>query len=223
MCTKAHVDTLALLTQTEVALKEHERVCRFGRRAPKHVYSSRVVPDIALRQRLSRWRYVKQTTRPEISWLTFVTAGRQKTNRERVGEYAPGQGKVLEAIRLEGEKGCVCVFSTCKAPKIILTEVQSHREAQGETGWDRVERYCASTRWGHTDPINRTLSLPFRRFQFTKSSRQTINVCIANVKTSLTHIKSSQGHCKCALMLAWDQTGPIKCDLKQAGGGWSSA
>lgn len=96
-------------------------------------------------------------------------------------------------------------------------------EAQGETGWYRVEHYCASTRWGHTDPINRTLSLHFHRFQFTKSSRQTINVCNANVKTSLTHIKSSQGHCKCTLMLTWDQTGPIKCDLKQAGGrGWSS-
>lgn len=106
---------------------------------------------------------------------------------------------------------------SCKAPKVILTEVKSHREAQGETGWDRVEHYCASTRWEHTHPINRTLSLHFCRFQFTKSSRQTINVCNANVKTSLTHIKSSQGHCKCALMLAWDQTGPIKCDLKQAG------
>lgn len=71
---------------------------------------------------------------------------------------------------------------------------------------------------GHTDPINWTLSLHFPHFQFTKSSTQTLNVCNANVETSLTHIKSSQGHCQCALLLAWDQTGPIKCDLKQ----WSS-
>lgn len=133
MCTKAHVDTLALLTQTEVALKEHERVCRFGRRAPNHVYSSRVVPDIALRQRLSRWRYVKQKTRPEISWLTFVTAGRQKTNRERVGEYAPGQGKVLEAIRLEGKKGCVCV---------CVQHMQSTKN-----NFDRSAKSQRSSRW----------------------------------------------------------------------------
>lgn len=54
-------------------------------------------------------------------------------------------------------------------------------------------------------------------FNLPKSARQTINVCIANVKTSLTHIKFNQGQSKCMLMLAWDQTSPIKCDLRQEG------
>lgn len=72
--------------------------------------------------------------------------------------------------------------------------------------------------WGAVDPINRTLWLHFRLFQFTKSARQTINVHTANVKTSLTPIKFNQGHSKCMLMLAWDQTSPIKCDLRQEGG-----
>lgn len=72
--------------------------------------------------------------------------------------------------------------------------------------------------WGVVDPINRTLWLHFRLFQFTKSARQTINVHAANVKTSLTPIKFNQGHSKCMLMLAWDQTSPIKCDLRQEGG-----
>lgn len=71
---------------------------------------------------------------------------------------------------------------------------------------------------GDADPIKWTLWLHFRLFQFTKSARQTINVHIANVKTSLTPIKFNQGHSECMLMLAWDQTSPIKCDLRQEGG-----
>lgn len=68
--------------------------------------------------------------------------------------------------------------------------------------------------WWSADPIKGTLWLDFRLFQFTKSARQTINVRTANVKTSLTPIKFHQGHSKCMLMLAWDQTSPIKDDLK---------
>lgn len=65
--------------------------------------------------------------------------------------------------------------------------------------------------------IKGTLRLNFRPFQFAKSARQTINVHSANVKTSLTPIKFFQGHRECMLMLARDQTGPIKYDLKWAG------
>lgn len=65
--------------------------------------------------------------------------------------------------------------------------------------------------------IKGTLRLNFRLFQFAKSARQTINVRSANVKTSLTPIKFFQGHRECMLMLARDQTGPIKCDLKWVG------
>lgn len=62
--------------------------------------------------------------------------------------------------------------------------------------------------------IKGTLRLHFLLFQFAKSARQTINVRSANVKTSLTPIKFLQGHRECMLMLARDQTSPIKYDLK---------
>ena len=96
--------------------------------------------------------------------------------------------------------------SVTKYPKVNLDRIGAGLCMQ----WGVVE--------GGVDPINRTLWLHFRLFQFTKSARQTINVHTANVKTSLTPIKFNQGHSKCMLMLAWDQTSPIKCDLRQEGG-----
>lgn len=96
-------------------------------------------------------------------------------------------------------------------PKVNLDRMQRRRAwpCKHGGGW-----------WwgGDADPIKWTLWLHFRLFQFTKSARRTINVHTANVKTSLTPIKFNQGHSECMLMLAWDQTSPIKCDLRQEGG-----
>lgn len=155
-------------------------------------------------------------------WSLWLLGGKKKKKWRKSWKVYRRPRKSSVSNKIIGKCMCVCV---CHLYSVHAKHQKSFwpkwkvTEAQGETGWYRVDHYCASTRWGHTDPINRTLSLHFRRFQFTKSSRQTINVCNANVKTSLTHIKSSQGHCKCALMLTWDQTGPIKYDLKQAGWG----
>lgn len=97
------------------------------------------------------------------------------------------------------------------------------QSTQGEPGQDaRKKSLAVQAAWWSADPIKGTLWLDFRLFQFTKSARQTINVRTANVKTSLTPIKFHQGHSKCMLMLAWDQTSPIKYDLKWGvvGGDW---
>lgn len=87
---------------------------------------------------------------------------------------------------------------------------KSFRHAGGGGGGGRVGGAAAGA-------IKGTLRLHFRLFQFAKSARQTINVRSANVKTSLTPIKFLQGHCECMLMLARDQTSPIKDDLKWVG------
>lgn len=83
--------------------KSKKKSVWFEGRAPKQADSSREVPGTSLRVRSGPGRSsLKQATRPEISWLTFVTTRSQKpnsefTNGESLKSYVPGQRKVLEA------------------------------------------------------------------------------------------------------------------------------
>lgn len=105
----------------------------------------------------------------------------------------------------------VCMHDAHKRPDL-------NRMSQSTPRWTWAAKWTGESDAGEDGGSNiQTLWLCIHLCQFTKSARKTITVHAVNVKTSLTPIKFSQGHSECMLMLAWDQTSPIKCDLEQEG------
>ncbi|XP_056896095.1 golgin subfamily A member 6-like protein 6 [Takifugu flavidus] len=73
---EAHVDTLALLTQTEAALRESEEKSSRLEKELQEIVSEQGEKQLSRKKRVSAWSPVDQITRPSTSCTTSVTTGR---------------------------------------------------------------------------------------------------------------------------------------------------